>query len=128
MKKLDVRPPVLSALNNVPYAPIPTGSNSTIVDLANTEIEDTHPKLKKNPYTVYLRHLQDTIPAHTEFNRNFLDLLRRIFVYDPKKRITAKEALRHPWFKEMIEDDGTEATKIRVEREKAERMRIPAAR
>jgi len=48
----------------------------------------------------------------------FLDLLRRIFVYDPKKRITALQALQHPWFKEHFEDDGTEAQKIRNEREK----------
>ena len=62
--------------------------------------------------------LQDIIPDHTQFNRHFLDLLRRIFVYDPSKRITAKEALKHPWFREHFEDDGTEAEKIRMEREK----------
>jgi len=45
-------------------------------------------------------------------------LLRQIFVYDPKKRITAKEALKHQWFKETLMDDGTEAHKIRIEREK----------
>ncbi|KAJ5725054.1 uncharacterized protein N7483_006411 [Penicillium malachiteum] len=46
------------------------------------------------------------------FNRQFLDLLRQIFVYDPKQRITAKEALKHPWFKETLVDDGTEAYRI----------------
>jgi len=61
---------------------------------------------------------QEIIPDQTQFNRQFLDLLRRIFVYDPKKRITAKEALQHPWFREHFEDDGTEAVKIRIEREK----------
>jgi dual-specificity kinase len=65
--------------------------------------------------------IQETIPGHTDFNRQFLDLLRRIFVYDPKKRITAKEALQHPWFKESLMDDGTEAHKIRLEREKKAR-------
>jgi dual-specificity kinase len=44
--------------------------------------------------------------------RNFLDLLKKIFVYDPDARITAKEALQHPWFKEVIHDDGTEAARI----------------
>lgn len=55
----------------------------------------------------------------------FLDLLKRIFVYDPSKRITAKEALNHPWFEQRIEDDGTEALKIRKKQEKlrAERAR-----
>lgn len=47
-----------------------------------------------------------------------MDLLKRIFVYDPAQRITAKEALQHPWFKEIATpDDGTEAAKIKVERE-----------
>lgn len=45
-----------------------------------------------------------------------LDLLRKIFVYDPKQRITAKQALKHPWFKESLIDDGTEAIRIRDER------------
>jgi len=50
----------------------------------------------------------------------FLDLLQKIFVYDPNRRITAKEALQHPWFKEIaIADDGTEAARIRAEKEKA---------
>ena len=55
----------------------------------------------------------------TEFNRQFLDLLQRVFVYDPKQRITAHEALKHPWFHEKIIDDGTEAFKIRIQKEKA---------
>jgi len=45
--------------------------------------------------------------------------LRRIFQYDPKSRITAKQALKHPWFKETITDDGTEASKLRHRREMA---------
>lgn len=66
--------------------------------------------------------LQETIPPNTTFNRQFLDLLKKIFVYDPKKRISAKEALKHPWFRETLMDDGTEAHKIRLEREKKVRM------
>jgi len=38
-------------------------------------------------------------------------------VYDPEQRITAHQALQHPWFKEAaVPDDGTEATKIRLQR------------
>ena len=59
---------------------------------------------------------QDFIPANTTFNKQLLDLLRKIFVYDPKQRITAKQALKHPWFKESLVDDGTEAIRIRDER------------
>lgn len=62
---------------------------------------------------------QETIPSSSDFNVKFLDLLRRIFVYDPSKRITAKQALAHPWFKEALQDDGTEALKIRLQREAA---------
>lgn len=28
------------------------------------------------------------------------DLIRKLLVMDPKKRISAQEALNHPWFKE----------------------------
>lgn len=70
--------------------------------------------------------MQEIIPSHTEFNRQFLDLLKRIFVYDPDKRITAKQALKHPWFRELLKDDGTEATKIRLDKEKKEKERSEA--
>ena len=46
-------------------------------------------------------------------------MLRKIFVYDPARRITAPEALKHPWFKESMTDDGTEAARIRMKRELA---------
>ncbi|CZT23914.1 related to LAMMER kinase-like protein [Ramularia collo-cygni] len=65
-----------------------------------------------------MKRLDEIIPQNNAFNKLFLDLLRRIFVYDPKKRITAREALKHPWFSELVEDDGTEATRIRLERER----------
>lgn len=65
-----------------------------------------------------MKRLEEIIPPNNQFNRLFLDLLRKIFVYDPKKRITAREALKHPWFDELVEDDGTEATRIRAERER----------
>ena len=61
---------------------------------------------------------QEIIPPNTVFNKQFLDLLKKIFVYDPKQRITAKQALKHPWFKENIVDDGTEAARIRMDRER----------
>ncbi|KAL8823659.1 MAG: hypothetical protein Q9191_005657 [Dirinaria sp. TL-2023a] len=69
-------------------------------------------------YVRAMKHLnfQEIIPPTTDFNKAFLDLLRKIFVYDPKKRIKAKEALQHKWFRESITDDGTEAARIRRER------------
>jgi len=70
---------------------------------------------------------QETIPPINDFNRQFLDLLKRIFVYNPDKRITAKQALKHPWFRESIQDDGTEATKIKEKKEAAQRERLREA-
>ncbi|KAI0380982.1 kinase-like domain-containing protein [Hypomontagnella monticulosa] len=64
-----------------------------------------------------MKRLSDIIPASSPFLRSFLDLLQKIFVYDPAKRITARQALEHEWFREpAIPDDGTEAAKIRLER------------
>lgn len=37
----------------------------------------------------------------------FIDLLRQMFVINPNERITAQEALDHPWFNLGIEDEGT---------------------
>ncbi|KAK4231544.1 dual specificity protein kinase lkh1 [Podospora fimiseda] len=64
-----------------------------------------------------MKKLQDIIPPNNTFLAQFLDLLKKIFVYDPAQRITAKQALNHPWFKErMTPDDGTEAARIRHEK------------
>lgn len=66
-----------------------------------------------------MKTLQEIIPPGTRFLSQFLDLLKKIFVYDPTKRITAKQALQHPWFHEMAyPDDGTEAARIRVEKQR----------
>lgn len=70
-----------------------------------------------------MKRLEEIIPANTTFFKNFLDLLRKIFVYDPQHRITAKQALAHPWFTEPANaDDGTEAAKIRLERQRLEQQ------
>lgn len=70
------------------------------------------------------RLIQEIIPSNSVFFKNLLDLLKKIFVYDPAYRITAKEALNHPWFKEMAPpDDGTEAAKIRLQRIRDEEER-----
>ncbi|KAL1959467.1 hypothetical protein VTO42DRAFT_1912 [Malbranchea cinnamomea] len=66
-------------------------------------------------YVKAMKPLHEFIPQNNSFNRQFLDLLRKIFVYDPSQRITAKQALQHPWFKETLIDDGTEAARISKE-------------
>ncbi|KAK4155179.1 kinase-like domain-containing protein [Chaetomidium leptoderma] len=64
-----------------------------------------------------MKKLPDIIPPTTKFLAQFLDLLQKIFVYDPAHRITAKQALQHPWFREVAHpDDGTEAARIRADK------------
>jgi serine/threonine protein kinase len=42
--------------------------------------------------------LQEIIRPDTELNRELVNLLHEIFVYDPARRITAEQALRHRYF------------------------------
>ncbi|KAK4039946.1 kinase-like domain-containing protein [Parachaetomium inaequale] len=66
-----------------------------------------------------MKRLPDIIPPSTKFLQQFLDLLQKIFVYDPAHRITAKQALQHPWFREVAHpDDGTEAARIRADKQR----------
>ncbi|ANB13013.1 serine/threonine protein kinase KNS1 [Sugiyamaella lignohabitans] len=53
--------------------------------------------------------VQSSVPYYSRdkaFWNSFLDLLHQIFVYDANNRITALEALNHPWFQKVINDDG----------------------
>ncbi|ERF69981.1 hypothetical protein EPUS_03533 [Endocarpon pusillum Z07020] len=79
-------------------------------------------------YVKAMKRLYEFIPNNSPFNKQLLDLLRKIFVYDPKQRITAKQALKHPWFKETMIDDGTEALRIRDQREEDARLAEARAR
>ncbi|KAM3521407.1 hypothetical protein NHJ13051_006251 [Beauveria bassiana] len=63
-----------------------------------------------------MKKLENIIPPTNPFLSNFLDLLRKMFAFDPNNRITAREALRHPWFQESTRDDGTEAARLHAER------------
>lgn len=36
-----------------------------------------------------------------------IDLLKNLFIVNPKNRLTAQEAMNHPWFNLGIEDEGT---------------------
>lgn len=61
---------------------------------------------------ILLTCLKKVVQPTTRFNAKFLDLLQRIFVFNPTQRITAKEALKHPWFAETSIDEGIEAFQI----------------
>ncbi|ODA78802.1 hypothetical protein RJ55_06186 [Drechmeria coniospora] len=75
-----------------------------------------------------MKPLKNFIPAANNYYSAFSDLLRKIFVYDPAQRITAKEALDHEYFKVWCQaDDGTQAAKIRRDRKRDEEERARAA-
>ena len=40
-------------------------------------------------------------PPFDRLSLNALDLIRKLLTFDPEKRISAEEALNHPWFKEF---------------------------
>lgn len=71
-----------------------------------------------------MKKLGEIVPSTSNYNKNLVDLLKKIFVYDPAHRITAKAALEHPFLTEATTpDDGTEAAKIRMERLRASQER-----
>jgi dual-specificity kinase len=47
------------------------------------------------------------IRPDTELTRELLDLLGRIFVYDPARRITPDEALQHRYFRISASEDDS---------------------
>lgn len=59
-----------------------------------------------------IRKLPDFIPPTNNFLMQFLDLLQKMLVFEPGDRITAKQALAHPWFSQQSHDDGTEAARL----------------
>jgi dual-specificity kinase len=89
---------------------------------------EVRPALLATPRRQQLTRPQEIIPASNKFLSLFLDLLQKIFVYDPARRITAKQALQHPWFKEAAHpDDGTEAARIRVDKERMRQQELAAS-
>lgn len=51
-------------------------------------------------------HIDDWIDTDSPYTDDepededdFLDLVKQLLVFDPSRRITAEEALKHPWFK-----------------------------
>ncbi|KAH7372867.1 hypothetical protein KP509_17G025500 [Ceratopteris richardii] len=52
-----------------------------------------------------IRGLRDLVMNHADkSSRSLLDLLQQMFCYDPSKRITAKEALQHPFLQVPLEE------------------------
>lgn len=58
------------------------------------------------PLEKVLKEAMPLMPgADSKYWRLFQDLLSKMFVYDPEKRITAKEALQHKWLTCEVLDD-----------------------
>ncbi|GJJ08281.1 hypothetical protein Clacol_002491 [Clathrus columnatus] len=48
------------------------------------------------------KSLGEIIQATDTINRHFLDLVRRLLIFDPAHRITVAEALKHPYFQTKV--------------------------
>ncbi|KAI8887035.1 kinase-like protein [Backusella circina FSU 941] len=53
---------------------------------------------QRKKYVNSLKPLKDIIPPTSSHNIYLLDLLKKMLVYEPSHRISAREALRHPFF------------------------------
>lgn len=53
-----------------------------------------------------VRPLKEKIVPDNSYNLYFLDLVQRMLVYDPERRITPRQALRHPFFKIRFDENG----------------------
>jgi dual-specificity kinase len=111
-----IDPHIVDAVNRLtPRAGQPTAASFFKRSVLDYPTRDTGRVSKR--FVKAMKPLEQIIPCSTSFYKLFLDLLRKIFVYDPDKRISAHDALNHPWFREPpIADDGTEAAKIRQQR------------
>ncbi|OHT11358.1 CMGC family protein kinase [Tritrichomonas foetus] len=58
----------------------------------------SHPPMKVT--TQRITTLEASLPKHTP--PDILDLLSKIFVYNPNKRLTAEECMRHPCFSDLF--------------------------
>ncbi|KAJ3017808.1 UNVERIFIED_CONTAM: dual specificity protein kinase kns1 [Siphonaria sp. JEL0065] len=60
------------------------------------------PKTSKK-FVKNMKTLEEIIPSTNEQSRLFLDLVKKLLVYDPKHRITAREALQHPFLRCLVQ-------------------------
>ncbi|KAG0353767.1 dual specificity protein kinase kns1 [Podila minutissima] len=69
----------------------------------------------KNPSKKFVRALKplssfveppNNQASSLAFASDFIDLLRRLLCYDPAERITAAQALRHPYFSYLLNESG----------------------
>ncbi|KAI8137855.1 kinase-like domain-containing protein [Fennellomyces sp. T-0311] len=71
-----------------------------------TRYPDKSTSYKSREYFADTKPLADKVAPTTQFNRLFLDLLQKMLTYCPKKRITPRQALAHPFFHTRFDEFG----------------------
>ena len=80
-----------------------TDQLSRIIRLLGLPTESTWPGYSKfaKAHLKHSVHIQNNIRHHfRHFSKATIDLLKSMLCYDPSKRISAEEALEHPYFHE----------------------------
>ncbi|GAA98639.1 uncharacterized protein L969DRAFT_95135 [Mixia osmundae IAM 14324] len=54
-----------------------------------------------------MKPLREIVQPTSIVNHRFLDLLEKLLTWDPKERLTIREALTHPYFALKIDDEGS---------------------
>lgn len=98
----------LSVTSNDSYKN-PRDHLNVIFDLIGTPTKDDLETVDNFPARQYLTNLKSKPPAHFDdkckgVDPLAVDLLQKLLVFDPRKRMTAFEALCHPYFKDVATD------------------------
>ncbi|KAF9958241.1 dual specificity protein kinase kns1 [Mortierella alpina] len=77
------------------------------LDFPNDETKRNSRKYVKalRPLKEYVSPTSDNV-SDLRFASDFVDLLRRLLAYDPNDRISASQALRHPYFNYILDESG----------------------
>jgi len=96
-----------------PRRPLLAGTNyvdqiKRIIDLVGTPSEEDLRNISDDHGKRFLRSLpkKDPVPFETLFGRRnpfALDLLKKMLTFNPDKRITVEQALRHPYFENLFD-------------------------
>jgi len=86
---------------------IGTPEESDLTNVLNTDAVNFIKRLKKRERKDFASHFTSASPEA-------IDLLEKIFVFDPAKRITVDEALNHPFFDKFYEDNFVNSESVYV--------------